>query len=47
MINLQDFDLTGGRAMVTGGGDGLEGEFPKALLVAGTSVVISGRRKEF
>jgi gluconate 5-dehydrogenase len=47
MVSLSEFDLTGRRALVTGGGDGLGIEFTEALLDAGASVVISSRRKEF
>lgn len=47
MVNLKDFDLTGRRALVTGGGDGLGREFTEALLDAGASVVITSRRKKF
>ncbi|TSA47656.1 MAG: SDR family oxidoreductase [Actinomycetales bacterium] len=47
MVNLPDFDLTGRKALVTGGGDGLGIEFTEALLDAGASVVISSRRKDF
>ena len=46
-IDLSDFDLTGKRALVTGGGDGLGRQFTEALLDAGAEVVIASRRKEF
>jgi len=45
--NLSDFDLTGKRALVTGGGDGLGRQFTQALLDAGAEVIIASRRKEF
>jgi NAD(P)-dependent dehydrogenase (short-subunit alcohol dehydrogenase family) len=47
MVNLGDFDLTGRKALVTGGGDGLGREFTEALLDAGASVIITSRRKDF
>ncbi len=37
-IDLSDFDLTGKRALVTGGGDGLGRQFTEALLDAGAEV---------
>ena len=43
-MTLTDFDLTGRRALVTGGGDGLGLQMTRALLDAGASVVICGRR---
>ena len=46
MIKLADFDLTGRRALVTGGSDGLGRQFAEALLDAGASVVICSRRKD-
>jgi len=46
-IDLSDFDLTGKRALVTGGGDGLGKQFTEALLDAGAEVIIASRRKEF
>jgi gluconate 5-dehydrogenase len=46
-LDLSDFDLTGKRALVTGGGDGLGRQFTEALLDAGAEVVIASRRKEF
>ena len=46
MIDLADFDLTGRRALVTGGSDGLGRQFTEALLDAGASVVICSRRKD-
>ena len=45
--NLSDFDLSGRRALVTGGGDGLGRQFTEALLDAGAEVIIASRRKEF
>ncbi|MBC7463933.1 MAG: SDR family oxidoreductase [Actinobacteria bacterium] len=46
MLNLSDFDLSGRRALVTGGSDGLGRQFSEALLDAGASVVICSRRKD-
>ncbi|MFM7499832.1 MAG: SDR family NAD(P)-dependent oxidoreductase [Actinomycetota bacterium] len=46
-LDLSDFDLTGKRALVTGGGDGLGRQFTEALLDAGAEVIIASRRKEF
>jgi gluconate 5-dehydrogenase len=46
VVNFSDFDLTGRRALVTGGSDGLGRQFTEALLDAGASVVICGRRKD-
>lgn len=43
---MNDFDLTGRRAFVTGGGDGLGKQMTLALADAGASVVICGRRAE-
>jgi gluconate 5-dehydrogenase len=43
---FQDFDLTGKRAVVTGGADGLGLQFTNALLDAGAEVVVCGRRKK-
>ena len=43
---LEDFDLTGRRALVTGGSDGLGKQFTEALLDAGATVIISSRRKD-
>ncbi len=45
-ITLPDFDLTGKRALVTGGADGLGRQFTQALLDAGAEVVIASRRRE-
>ncbi len=45
-MNLPDFDLTGKKALVTGGSDGLGRQFTEALLDAGAAVVICSRRKE-
>jgi len=45
-MTLTDFDLTGRRALVTGGGDGLGRQLTGALVDAGASVVICGRRTE-
>ncbi|MFE4663568.1 SDR family NAD(P)-dependent oxidoreductase [Streptomyces sp. NPDC056716] len=41
-----DFDLTGRRALVTGGGDGLGRQLTEALVDAGATVTICGRRPE-
>lgn len=41
---MNDFDLTGRRAFVTGGGDGLGRQMTLALADAGASIVICGRR---
>ena len=46
MSAMADFDLTGRRALVTGGSDGLGRQFTQALLDAGASVVISSRRQD-
>lgn len=46
-LDLSDFDLTGKRALVTGGGDGLGRQFTLALLDAGAEVIIASRRKDF
>lgn len=46
MTELSDFDLTGKRALVTGGGDGLGLQMTEALVDAGATVVIYGRRAE-
>lgn len=46
MSALADFDLTGRRALVTGGGDGLGRQMTEALIDAGAAVVICGRRAE-
>ncbi len=45
-MTLADFDLTGRRALVTGGGDGLGRRMTEALVDAGADVVICGRRLE-
>lgn len=45
-MTVHDFDLTGRRALVTGGGDGLGRQISHALLDAGADVVICGRRKD-
>ncbi|MFG1878695.1 SDR family NAD(P)-dependent oxidoreductase [Sphaerisporangium sp. NPDC049003] len=41
---MDDFDLTGRRVLVTGGGDGLGRQMTEAFVDAGASVVICGRR---
>ena len=41
---MNDFDLTGRRAFVTGGGDGLGKQMTMALADAGASITICGRR---
>ncbi|HUX65506.1 MAG TPA: SDR family NAD(P)-dependent oxidoreductase, partial [archaeon] len=46
MVDLSDFDLTGKRALVTGGGEGLGRQFTEALLDAGAEVIIVSRRIE-
>ncbi|MEK6648987.1 MAG: SDR family NAD(P)-dependent oxidoreductase [Actinomycetota bacterium] len=46
MVDLSDFNLTGKRALVTGGADGLGRQFTDALLDAGAEVIISSRRIE-
>lgn len=43
---VNDFDLSGRRALVTGGGDGLGRQFTEALVDAGADVYICGRRPE-
>jgi NAD(P)-dependent dehydrogenase (short-subunit alcohol dehydrogenase family) len=43
---LDDFDLTGRRVLVTGGGDGLGRQMTEAFVDAGATVVICGRRPE-
>lgn len=45
MLDLSDFDLSGMRALVTGGGDGLGRQMTEALVDAGATVVICGRRR--
>jgi NAD(P)-dependent dehydrogenase (short-subunit alcohol dehydrogenase family) len=40
-VNLTDFELSGKRALVTGGGDGLGRQFTEALLDAGAEVIIA------
>jgi gluconate 5-dehydrogenase len=42
---VNDFDLTGRRVLVTGGGDGLGRQFVTALVEAGAEAVICGRRE--
>ena len=42
---MNDFDLTGRRVLVTGGGDGLGRQFVTALVEAGAEAVICGRRE--
>lgn len=46
MNALPEFDLTGRRALVTGGGDGLGRQMTEALIAAGATVYICGRRAE-
>lgn len=43
---LQEFDISGRRALITGGGDGLGVQMTEALVEAGAHVVICGRRIE-
>lgn len=43
---MDDFDLSGRRAFITGGGDGLGRQMTLALADAGASIVICGRRAE-
>jgi gluconate 5-dehydrogenase len=43
---MKDFDLTGRRVLVTGGGDGLGRQMTEAFVDAGAAVVICGRRPE-
>ncbi|WP_214110530.1 SDR family NAD(P)-dependent oxidoreductase [Acrocarpospora catenulata] len=43
---MDDFDLTGRRVLVTGGGDGLGRQMTEAFVDAGARVVICGRRRE-
>ncbi|MGD9997492.1 MAG: SDR family NAD(P)-dependent oxidoreductase [Ilumatobacteraceae bacterium] len=43
---MNDFDLTGRRALITGGGDGLGKQMTLALADAGAAIVICGRRSE-
>jgi gluconate 5-dehydrogenase len=43
---MNDFDLAGRRAFITGGGDGLGKQMTLALADAGASIVICGRRAE-
>ncbi|MEV0714333.1 SDR family NAD(P)-dependent oxidoreductase [Asanoa sp. NPDC050611] len=43
-MGLDDFDLTGKRVLVTGGGDGLGRQMTEAFVDAGATVVICGRR---
>ncbi|GII63857.1 beta-ketoacyl-ACP reductase [Sphaerisporangium krabiense] len=43
---MDDFDLTGRRVLVTGGGDGLGRQMTEAFVDAGATVVICGRRTE-
>jgi NAD(P)-dependent dehydrogenase (short-subunit alcohol dehydrogenase family) len=45
-VTLADFDLSGRKALVTGGGDGLGRQLSEALVDAGATVVITGRRGE-
>lgn len=45
-MTLNDFDLKGKRALVTGGGDGLGVQMTEALVDAGATVFICGRRQE-
>jgi gluconate 5-dehydrogenase len=43
---VKDFDLSGRRVLVTGGGDGLGRQMTEAFVDAGATVVICGRRAE-
>jgi len=45
-MSVDDFDLTGRRVLVTGGGDGLGRQMTEAFVDAGAEVVICGRRAE-
>lgn len=45
-MTLADFDLSGRRVLVTGGGDGLGLQMTEAFVDAGAHVVICGRRQE-
>lgn len=45
-MTVDDFDLTGRRVLVTGGGDGLGRQMTEAFVDAGAEVVICGRRPE-
>lgn len=45
-MTLADFDFTGRRVLITGGGDGLGLQMTEAFVDAGAHVVICGRRSE-